>query len=167
VPIILARIDDRLIHGQVIVGWARVLEIQHILVVSDAIAGDAKQQALFKMAVPPTLKVSVAAVAEAAAWLQAPGAVSEKLMLLFPSVREAAGLIERGYPIQSLNIGGLRFEEGKRQVLKSVSLSDEDIAIFRRLAQRGVALEVRAAFNDEKTALGPYLADDRSDKKAF
>ena len=155
--VILARIDDRLIHGQVIVGWARFLKPELILVVSDEVANDPKQAALFRIAAPSSLTIQALGLSQAASWLLTPEAEKKRVMILFPSPREAAGLVERGVVLNSINIGGLRYEEGKHQVMKAVSLSLEDIRFFKFLLDQGVELEVRPAFSDEKKHLDPFL----------
>ena len=155
--LILARIDDRLIHGQVIVGWARYLDPEVILVVSDLVAEDPKQAALFRLAAPASLIIHVFGMDQAVSWLNTPEAKKKRVMILFPSPREAAGLVERGIELKSINIGGLRYEEGKHQVMKAVSLSQDDINYFRTLSGKGIELEVRPAFSDEKKDLNPFL----------
>ena len=65
-PILLARIDDRLIHGQVVVGWAQALKANHIVVIDDDVAGNDMQKFLFRMATPDDIKLSILKINEAA-----------------------------------------------------------------------------------------------------
>jgi mannose/fructose/sorbose-specific phosphotransferase system IIB component len=155
--VVLARIDDRLVHGQVVVGWVRHLNANRIIVVSDRLAGDEKQRALFRLAAPPELKISTMTVKDAARVVLNREFEQDKIILLFPSPVEAEALIGEDVVLANINVGGLRYEEGKRQVLKAVSLSDTDREILRKIEARGIEVEARAASGDEKVDLHPYL----------
>jgi PTS system mannose-specific IIB component len=160
VNIVLARIDDRLIHGQVVVGWVAALTATQVAVISDAVAADAKQKALFKMAAPATLKVSALSVKDAGEWVQQPGEPGDKVILLFPSPREALALFELAPVFKILNVGGLRHGEGSRKVTHSVYLDEASIAVFRDLEAKGIKLEAQSAAGDGKVDMHPFLIPD-------
>lgn len=154
----LIRIDDRLIHGQVVVGWVKALGIQRLVVVNDAIAKNSMQKTLMEMAVPSGLKVSFYSVAEAVA---ACGQEGEKArcLLLFSNPRDVLVFAEQGGPLSSVNVGGMHFGEGKNQVCRTVCVSPEDIEAFKGLRKRSVELEIRAVPGDVREALEKYIPE--------
>ncbi|MGH7738544.1 MAG: PTS system mannose/fructose/N-acetylgalactosamine-transporter subunit IIB [bacterium] len=156
----LIRIDDRLIHGQVVVGWSKSLNIQRLVVVNDAIAKNTMQRTLMEMAVPSNLRVSFFTVDEAVA--AAAGPERERALVLFSTPADLLTYVEKGGVVLSVNIGGLHFTEGRRQVCKVVCVTAQDVEAFRKLRARGVELEIRAVPGDLKESLEKYLPEIKS-----
>lgn len=146
----LVRIDDRLIHGQVVVGWVRFLNADHIIVANDAAAKDAMQKALYEMVVPRELKVSILTLSETAEKFKQNVFGNETIILLLSSPRDVLELMNLGMIIKSINVGGMRYEPGKRQISKSVSVSDDDCVALGELIAKGIEIEGRAVPTDEK-----------------
>lgn len=155
----LVRIDDRLIHGQVVVGWVRFFSANHIIVADDAVAKDAMQKALYEMVVPREVKVSILTLRETVQRLSENTFANDDIILLVSRPSEILALINLGLAIKSINVGGMRFEPGKRQITKSVSVNDEDIAVFRELATKGIEIEGRAVPTEEKIDILKLLPD--------
>jgi mannose/fructose/N-acetylgalactosamine-specific phosphotransferase system component IIB len=155
--ITLLRVDDRLIHGQVVEGWLPQLNVNHVAVVSDAAADDPVQAALMKMALPPGVGLSVLRVADAPAALSAPQAAAKRILVLVPGPAEALALLERGVAVDRVNVGGLHFTVGKVQLGRALFLSDEDKAALRAIAARGVRLEGRPLPSDPEENLASIL----------
>jgi mannose/fructose/sorbose-specific phosphotransferase system IIB component len=154
----LIRIDDRLIHGQVVVGWAKALDIQRLVVVNDLIAKNNMQRTLMEMAVPSSLKVSFYRVAEAVEACRQEGEKARSL-LLFSSPADVVAFLDQGGSLVSVNVGGMHFGEGKRQVCKTVCVSADDVEAFKMLRKRGVELEIRAVPGDLRENLEKYLPE--------
>lgn len=152
----LIRIDDRLIHGQVVVGWVKALGIERLVVVNDAIARNSMQKTLMEMAVPSGLKVSFYTVEEAARNCR-PTEPREKSLLIFSSPQDVVEYGKKGGAVSSVNIGGMHFCEGKQQVSKTVCVSDADVVAFTELKKQGVELEVRAVPGDLRESLDKYI----------
>ncbi|MFH1239428.1 MAG: PTS sugar transporter subunit IIB [bacterium] len=142
------RIDDRLIHGVVIQSWVRVLHIEHIIVADDRVAGDAMQKTLLLMAVPPSLKVSIFTVKETALKLKSGEFKKENVLVLVSNPTDALALVADGVAVESINVGGLHFTPGKKQMLKTISVDDKDIDAFCQINNLGVKLEVRVIPTD-------------------
>jgi mannose/fructose/sorbose-specific phosphotransferase system IIB component len=153
----LIRIDDRLIHGQVVVGWSKSLNIQRLVVVNDAIAKNAMQRTLMEMAVPSNLRVSFFTVEEAVA--AAAGSDPERALVLFSTPSDLLSYVDKGGRAVSVNVGGLHFTEGRRQVCKVVCVTSEDVEAFRKLRQKGIEMEIRAVPGDLKEPLEKYLPE--------
>jgi mannose/fructose/N-acetylgalactosamine-specific phosphotransferase system component IIB len=138
----LVRVDDRLIHGQVVVAWGARLRPRRIWVADDGAAADAWERELLGSAAPG-VEVRVVTVAEAAAGWDAEAAAPGPAFLLVRDLRTAVALLEAGAAIRTLNLGGLHYAPGKEKVAEYVYLDDSDRALVRRLAAAGVALEVQ------------------------
>lgn len=157
-PILLARLDDRLIHGQVTVGWTRLLQINRILVINDKVAKDPMQQAVLELAAPAGIKVTPCTVADGIQRLTQTEIISKtSLMLIFANPTDVVTVLEAGVTIPYLNVGGLQFKPGKTQVSKAVSVDEADVKAFRALHETGIALTVQMMPGDKPTELWPML----------
>lgn len=141
--LVLARIDDRLIHGQVTVGWATHLKPDRILLANNEIAADEWQCAVYTSSVSPDMKVSILSIAEAAAFLMSPDYKSEKIILLTGTTGEMAGLAGMGVELKVVNVGGLHFGTGKKEMLPFVYLGRLDFNPLRQLLERNVKLSAQ------------------------
>jgi len=142
-PVILARIDDRLIHGQVTVGWSERLRPDRILLANNAIAADPWQTKVYSSTVPPEIEVSILPVSKAASSLAAPERLDEQVLLLAGSVGEMAELVRIGVPVREVNVGGLHFGPGKREMLPFVYVDRQDLKAFVRLLEMGMSLSAQ------------------------
>jgi mannose/fructose/N-acetylgalactosamine-specific phosphotransferase system component IIB len=138
VPVLLARVDDRLIHGQVVHGWARPLDADLFAIVSDELRADPERAELYLLAVPEGAEGRALSVAEALGPEFRSAAEAARTILLFADLATALRLAEGGFPLESLNIGGLHHASGKHQVLPYVFLDSGDRDALRRLAGLGV-----------------------------
>ena len=159
--LVLARIDERLIHGQVSIGWVPVLDVDHILVADDEIASDDWERDMVISAAPPEVTVDVLTVAEAARRLSA--AVSGRVMLLVRSLPAFLGLIRLGAEIKQVNVGGLHYRAGARRFLDYLYLTPEDVDALRGLKAEGVQLSARDLPGNPEIDLNAQLADGKLD----
>jgi len=157
-PLILLRVDDRLIHGQVVEGWVRTLSINHLIVASDALVHDEVQQALFALAVPEGIRVTGQSLKDAAEFLSGKISESDRILALVASPVEALALIQFGLKIPTINVGGVHFRPGKVQLLKSLSVDDTDIQALQSLLRLGVQLEGRALPMDDPDNIEAVLS---------
>lgn len=134
----LCRIDDRLIHGQVVLGWARSLGVVDIVLVDDTVASSAWEQELYRLAVPPEIQVEFLSTAAArlklATWRDAAAAV----LLLTGDVETMARLLEGESQPPAVNLGGIHYRAGRTERLPYVFLTDDEFATLRRLEAAGV-----------------------------
>lgn len=137
--VVLARVDDRLIHGQVVIGWGRPLDVQFIALVDDDVAGNDWEQELYRMAVPTDVDVEFATVDEAVArlpeWRARPGAG----LLLTGDVGPMVELLTRapGH-LPAVNLGGIHHRPGRRERTSYVYLTDAEYALLSDAAAGGV-----------------------------
>ena len=156
-PITLVRIDDRLIHGQVIESWVPLLGANAIIVVSDAAATDATQRDLMALAIPEGIELSVLPVAEATVVLCG-GSTKKNVLILAPSPKEVLALLKGGVKFPQVNVGGLHYSAWRVQLGKVVYIDEEDRAAFRGILKYAVTLEGRGVPSDEKMDMTQLLA---------
>ncbi|WP_410015291.1 PTS mannose transporter subunit IIAB [Sodalis sp. C49] len=144
----LARIDDRLIHGQVATRWTKETNVKRIIVVSDEVAADTVRKTLLTQVAPPGVTAHVVDVDKAIRVYNNPAYAKDRVMLLFTNPTDVERVVEGGVKITTVNIGGMAFRQGKTQVNNAVSVDEKDIAAFRKLNDRGIELEVRKVSSD-------------------
>lgn len=146
----LARIDDRLIHGQVATRWTKETNVQRIIVVSDEVAADTVRKTLLIQVAPPGVTAHVVDVAKMIRVYNNPKYAGERIMLLFTNPTDVERVVEGGVNIKSVNIGGMAFRQGKTQVNNAISVDEKDIEAFNKLNARGIELEARKVSTDQK-----------------
>ncbi len=147
-PIVLVRIDDRLIHGQVVEGWLKKIRVTHIIIVSDEVVKDQMQKTLLGMAAPSNVRVSTFSIQEAASKLKTDEFKRDFILILFSNPQDTLRFINSGVKIKSVNVGGMHFSSGKKQILPNLSVDDSDIKAFGEMHKLGVELEARILPDD-------------------
>jgi len=137
------RIDDRLIHGQILVAWARALSLDTLVIVSDDAAADPIEKELLEAGAPGPYHVEVIPVEEAVGKINSDAYAEQKAMILLPSAREALKLVEAGARLGAISVGGIHYSEGRRRILPYLYLDGEDEEALRRIASSGVRLEIQ------------------------
>ena len=135
--LVLYRIDDRLIHGQVVVGWGQAMDIEFIVLVDDAVAGSEWEQELYRMGVPPEMEVFFHTVGEATGRLDAYRKDRRRGILLTGDVRSMGCLVAAG-GVPAVNVGGVHHRPGRVQRLRYVFLTGDEERQLREIAARGV-----------------------------
>ncbi|EOC1316491.1 PTS mannose transporter subunit IIAB [Cronobacter turicensis] len=154
----LARIDDRLIHGQVATRWTKETNVSRIIVVSDEVAADNVRKTLLTQVAPPGVTAHVVDVAKMIRVYNNPKYAGERVMLLFTNPTDVERVVEGGVKITSVNIGGMAYRQGKTQVNNAVSVDEKDIEAFKKLNARGIELEVRKVSNDPRLKMMDLLS---------
>ncbi|OBW94674.1 PTS mannose transporter subunit IIAB [Gallibacterium salpingitidis] len=146
----LARIDDRLIHGQVATRWTKESKVNRIIVVNNEVDKDDVRKTMLKQAAPPGVTAHVVNVEKMVRVYNNPEYNDDRVMLLFTNPTDALFLVEAGLDIKSVNIGGMAYHDGKKQITSAVSVDQKDIEAFKKLAELKVELDVRKVSNDRK-----------------
>ncbi len=158
----LARIDDRLIHGQVATRWTKETNVTRIIVVSDEVAADTVRKTLLTQVAPPGVTAHVVDVAKMIRVYNNPKYAGDRVMLLFTNPTDVERVVEGGVKITSVNIGGMAFRQGKTQVNNAISVDEKDIAAFKKLNERGIELEARKVSTDQKLKMMDLIAKVKS-----
>ncbi len=141
------RIDNRLVHGQVIEAWLPYLEAGRLLVVNDAIADDQMQQSIMSLAVPHKVKVEFLPLDGLPRALRAEE--QNNTLVLFANCQDARRAFELGDLFKVLNIGNLHYAPGKEQICVHAAVSEDDARCLCYLREQGVELDFRCVPNDK------------------
>jgi PTS system mannose-specific IIB component len=147
------RIDDRLIHGQVATVWTKYSGCNRIMAVSDEVAADDLRKQLVVQVAPPGIKAYVVTIEKAIEAYKNPKFDSFKTLFLFTNPTDVLRAIQGGIDIKSVNVGGMCFKAGDKQITSALCMSDTDIEAFKKLHEMGIELDVRKLAKDTKINL--------------
>jgi len=148
---VLARIDSRLLHGQIATAWTKTVLPTRIIVVSDEVAKDELRRKLITQAAPPGVKAHVVPVNQMIKLAKDDEHFGgERALLLFENPQDVLRAVEGGVPLKTINIGSMAHSLGKVQPNKVLAFNQEDIDTFNKLKQAGLTFDVRKVPNDSK-----------------
>jgi mannose/fructose/N-acetylgalactosamine-specific phosphotransferase system component IIB len=139
----LVRLDDRLIHGQVVVGWCNALAVDHILLIDDEVAVNDWEQELYRMGVPPEMDVEFVAVSGAAGALDRCATSDARTIVLVGDVDTLVRTCGASNVVRRINVGGVHERDGRSKRLAYVYLTDEEATALKRLSDSGIEVTAR------------------------
>ena len=155
---VLARIDSRLLHGQVATTWTKTTQPTRIIVVSDAVSKDDLRKNLIKQAAPPGVKAHVIPVDHMIKLAKDDQHFGgQRAMLLFENPEDVLRAVEGGVPLKTINVGSMAHSIGKVQPNKVLAFNQEDIDTFNKLKQAGLNFDVRKVPSDSKGNMDEIL----------
>lgn len=140
--ILLTRIDNRLLHGQVATQWNSSIGANLILIANDDVSQNKMRQKLMDMAAPSGVDTRYFSIDKTISIIHK-AADRQKIFIICENPQDVLKLVEGGVPIDKVNIGNMHMSEGKRQVATSVAVDDDDVDTFKKLQDKGVELEIR------------------------
>ena len=140
--ILLTRIDNRLIHGQVATQWTNIIGANLILVANDEVSQNKMRQGLMDMAAPNGVATRYFSIAKTIEIIHK-AADRQKIFIVCETPTDVLRLIEGGVPITKVNIGNMHMSQGKRQVATVVAVDDKDVSAFKKLKELGIELEIK------------------------
>lgn len=146
----LTRIDHRLLHGQVAFSWTKFLDSDCILIANDELMKDELKMSAMRMAKPTGVKLVMKSIDDSTKALNSGVTDKYKLFIIVASVEDAYRLCKAVDRIKTINVGGMKQREDRRQISKAVFISDEDEKMLRELNDQGIELEVRLVPGDTK-----------------
>lgn len=155
-PINVARIDDRLIHGQVITTWVKNYDIEQVLIINDKVANDKVQQSVLTMSAPPGLKVLVFGVQQFIDILKKTE-IKKRTMLLFTNSIDVQALVDNGLNLDKLNVGGMRMQDGRRALSRAVAVTPDEEQAFKNMLAKNLLVEVQMVPKDPVVLLKTLL----------
>jgi mannose/fructose/N-acetylgalactosamine-specific phosphotransferase system component IIB len=154
----LYRIDNRLVHGQIISTWMPHLRLKRFVVINDALPTSQLRMKMFRMAIPAAVDFHAFTVSQAADWFDETEQNDISTLVLFESIDDAVRLFEAGHPFTNLNLGNVHHGPGRRSFTPSVFLSDDDLSKLKSLFARGVRCEIRSLPTQDALDLSPLLS---------
>ena len=141
--IVLTRIDDRLIHGQVVTAWVKQTKGNRIAIIDDALSHDDFMQKILRAAAPSGISVEVFSLDAAAEYLKEEAGPDERLIILVKTPQIIEALAEKGLDAGPVNLGGMGAKAGRRKFHRNISASEEEVACMRRLVEKGVPITMQ------------------------
>ena len=139
----LVRLDDRLIHGQVVVGWANALAADHIVLIDDEVAANDWEREIYAMGVPPEMDVEFCSVAESGSVLERCDNSNSRTIVLIGDVETLVKTCGESDAVRRVNVGGVHERDDRSKRLAYVFLTDEEAAALRDLSDRGIEVTAR------------------------
>lgn len=165
IDIVLARIDTRLLHGQVATSWTKSTKPDRIIVVSDAVSKDELRKSMVMEAEPPGVKAHVVPVWKMKEILDDPRFGATRAMLLFEKPEDVLQLFELGGRIDHVNIGSMAYSEGKVNLNMAIAMNKTDVETIEKLMDYGVTFDVRKVPADKPDNLENMLKKAKTELK--
>ncbi len=155
--IVLIRIDDRLIHGQVMTGWSKVTLANRIVIIDDVVARESFMKSVLEMAAPPGITVDVYSVAEAEVELAKESPAGERTIVLVKSPLTLRSFVEKGKLTHEIIVGGIGMAPGRKTLYRNIAASPEEFAAFRAFVAKGIKIYVQVVPDDRKVDIENFL----------
>lgn len=153
----LARVDSRLLHGQVSTAWTKAVNPTRIIVVSDAVAQDKLRKTLITEAAPPGVKANVIPVEKLVEIAKDTRFGGTRALLLFENPEDVVRAVEGGVEIKEVNVGSMAHSEGKKMINNVLSVDKDDVVAFNKLKEKGIEFDVRKVPSDSSQNLFELL----------
>ncbi|MEG2983216.1 MAG: PTS galactosamine transporter subunit IIB [Peptostreptococcaceae bacterium] len=154
--IVLTRIDNRLIHGQVATMWSSSVGANLLLVANDEVATNEFRQGLMDMAAPSFAQTRYFTIEKTINIIHK-ASEAQHIAIICENPQDVLRLVEGGVPIKKVNIGNMHMAQGKRQVSKAVCVDDDDVITFKKLRELGVELEIRRVPSESAESIDGLL----------
>nr|WP_072514934.1 PTS sugar transporter subunit IIB [Ndongobacter massiliensis] len=148
--ICLARVDFRLLHGQIVTNWIQQVNADSILIVNDQLMNDPILANVFRMAAPPGIQVALRTIDKAIQDFNLGKFKNRKLIILFKTVEDAYSAINQGMELQFIQIGGLGSDNTKRKISNEIFLSENEMSKLKLLHSKGVEISFQVTPKDTK-----------------
>lgn len=155
--IVLTRIDDRLIHGQVMTAWVKKTRANQILIIDDEVAKDDFMSEILKMSAPAGFDIVVKGLEDAVTFLNEQETENKRLIILVKAPITIDVIVEKGIVIDKLVVGGMGAKANRRVLYKNISASDEERATFKKLIDRGIPVVIHIIPDQKEIDLSKYL----------
>lgn len=156
--IVLTRIDDRLIHGQVMTSWLNYTSATKIMVVDDKAAEDPFLKTVLKNAVPKNVGLGVFTTEKAAARLLGKGfPASDRVIILVKYPATIVKMMEMGVKFEKVNIGGMGAAKGRTKFYKNISASEEEKGMLKQIIDSGCKVEIQIIAENEAVDVAKLL----------
>lgn len=146
----LARVDDRLIHGQITTVWSKRTNVVRIIVIDDKVSQDTLRKTLLEQAAPPGVQVHVLSLERFLKIYANPKYETDRVLLIFENIATAYEAINKGVKIEELNIGGVSYNNSRTTISSAVSLTQEEADMLKDLVKRNITLDSRVVATDAR-----------------
>jgi mannose/fructose/N-acetylgalactosamine-specific phosphotransferase system component IIB len=149
--------DNRLIHGQILVSWNSALKLDHIIVCNDLVANDPLQVAVLKAVAPSGAKVSIMTVKDTADYCLNPNSQNEKIFILAKFPEDGWGLVENGLNLPVLNLGNQAYVRNSKKVSNTVFLTETGVKALKKIHEAGIKITCRMMPSSPEDEFWPMI----------
>lgn len=154
--IVWTRIDDRLIHGQVMTQWIQYAGANEVLIIDDAVAKDSFLQMVMKSSVPGKISLKIYSIKDSIGYLNEEGK-NEKIIILVKTPEVLDQITDAGVKLANVNVGGIGAKAGRKQLYKNISVSEDEKEAFRHLLNKGIKVFLRVIATESEEDIAKYL----------
>lgn len=153
--IVFARVDDRLIHGQIVQAWLPQLNVDEVVIPCTKTNREHLNSGLLRLSLPYEYELTILEVEKVAGYIAK--FPQKRLFLLLSCLQDVADAITNAVPLRSVNIGGMHFKEGAQKLADHVFLDTQDRRLLKLVRDLGIAIETRAVPNDTSLSVSEVL----------
>ena len=161
--VVHVRMDNRLIHGQILVSWNSHIPINHLIVTNDVVAKDPLQVTLLKAVAPIGVKVSVLTIDMCVAYCKSPKSEQEKIFIIAKYPEDGLALVKKGLDMPVLNLGNQAFVRGSKKLSNSVFLTESGVKALKEIHEMGIRITCRMMPSDLDTEFWPSIEKNYSE----
>lgn len=147
--LVFLRIDDRLIHGQIVTTWMKEVNSNVIIIANDALSKDSFTKRMIELAAPPGVKVEVRGLQDTSEILGGEKFKKDRVMVLAKTVEDVVGLHENGLDFNYVNVGGMGAKAGTKVRYRNISVSDAQMEMLHQLKSKGIDIEFKIVPNEK------------------
>lgn len=155
--VVHVRMDNRLIHGQILVSWKSALKLDHIIVCNDMVAKDPLQVAVLTAVAPSGVKVKIMSVKDTADYCLNPSSQNEKIFILAKFPEDGWGLVENGVKLPVLNLGNQAYVRNSKKVSNTVFLTETGVQALKKIHDAGIKITCRMMPNSPEDEFWPTI----------
>jgi PTS system mannose-specific IIB component len=149
--------DNRLIHGQILVSWNAEMKIDHIIVTNDKVASDPIQVTLLKAVAPIGAEVSVLSIKDCVEYCNSPKAENENIFIIAKFPEDGVALVDGGLDMPVLNLGNQAYVRGSKKLSNTVFLTEESVKALKSAHENGIHITCRMMPADSDTEFWPKI----------
>ena len=155
--IVHIRIEDRVLHGQVLAFWSNSLQISRVMVINDEVANDELQKTFLRMVAPANIRTSILGKETAVKNILNEKYLGQRVMIIVKNPKDILDLMDLGLDIKEVNVGNMASRKDTIQIKRSVSITNDELGNFLQLEKRGVLLTAMMVPDEGKNYLKDYL----------
>jgi mannose/fructose/N-acetylgalactosamine-specific phosphotransferase system component IIB len=156
--VVMIRVDDRLIHGQILESWLPYLKAQCVVVANDTLAEDQFQMAILSMAVPERIKLRMVNVDSVKELVTDPELSGKTTLVIVSSVLDAYRIVQNEIISCRINLGNMRSSEADKQLMYSFWVSKEDIIMLKEILAKGISVNLQSVPREKEIDI-KYILD--------
>lgn len=155
--LVLTRIDDRLIHGQVMTAWVKKTRANQILIIDDAVAADEFMSEILKMSAPTGIEIVVTGLTDGVAFLKQQENEKKRIIILTKGPETILAMLEQEIPIKKLIVGGMGARSDRKVIYKNISASEAERDVFKKIIALGTIVTIHIIPDQKEIDLSKYL----------